>query len=378
MYWQLARQSLATARTVTGTSAALVCVSVVCVVGAERAFGRLAHVVSVLADGGTEHTATVDVSRCAWCVRVRRGSTRLQSTVDEVWRTRVYVHLHAPDGRAVRDIAVHCLPASRPPHGVQWARGSHAVGWTDAVGAPTVVAGMRLMPLISGNTVRTTAGVWHVAGHARLRPALSSSAGENEAILVPNRAPFTTVCAAGTPLWRLAAGDSTALHRKIGRTVEELRTAAGMRPGVHTPWQIQRTDRFAVVVQRLVERFRTWVLLVPGAVALLCGAGVFSVQTLQSDQRTAEFGVRRAVGASRRALVGQLLAEATATGALGVASAGLLLHVAGLFDGTASGVWRSLLLAVAVAMPLAVIGLLVPGLAALRASSIAQLEGRGA
>jgi hypothetical protein len=75
-------------------------------------------------------------------------------------------------------------------------------------------------------------------------------------------------------------------------------------------------------------------------------------------------------------LLGQLVAEATATSLAGVATACLLLHASGLLAGTAVGALQSVLLAIAVAMPLAVGGLLVPGLAALRASSIAQLEGR--
>jgi putative ABC transport system permease protein len=150
-----------------------------------------------------------------------------------------------------------------------------------------------------------------------------------------------------------------------------------MRPDEFPPWRVQRTDRFAAVVRHLVKRFGAWVRLLPIAIALLCGAGIFSVQTLQSEQRLAEFGVRRAVGASRAALLGQLVVEAIATGSAGIAAACLLLYATGLLDAPIAYAFGSVALAVAVALPLMVVGILVPGIGALRTTAIASLEGRG-
>jgi putative ABC transport system permease protein len=167
------------------------------------------------------------------------------------------------------------------------------------------------------------------------------------------------------------------LRTHTERAIDELRTATGMRPEEHPPWRIQRTDRFAAVVRQLVKRFGAWIRLLPIAIALLCGAGIFSVQTLQSEQRLAEFGVRRAVGASRAALLGQLVAEAIVTGAAGITAACLLLYATGLFDGPTAHVLGSVALAVAVALPLLIVGILGPGVVALRVTAIASLEGRG-
>jgi putative ABC transport system permease protein len=167
------------------------------------------------------------------------------------------------------------------------------------------------------------------------------------------------------------------LRTHTERAIDELRTATGMRPEEHPPWRIQRTDRFAAVVRQLVKRFGAWIRLLPIAIALLCGAGIFSVQTLQSEQRLAEFGVRRAVGASRAALLGQLVAEAIVTGAAGITAACLLLYATGLFDGPTAHLLGSVALAVAVALPLLIVGILVPGVVALRVTAIASLEGRG-
>ena len=378
MYWQLAWQSLAMARTVSLSSSALVCVSVICVVGAEQSFERLAHIVDTMADGGVEHTNHVDISRCPSCVHIRRQSPLLQQLVEEQRHARVRVfNVTAGGQRLHEEIAVHCFSAIGAPRGVTWTTGHRATEWRNATGEAVVAVGAELVPRVRGGEIRTSAGVWQVGGQVRLRPVLSTSAPQNRAILVPNRAPFARVCARGRPVWSLSAHDSAQLRTHTERAVDELRTAMGMRPEERPPWRVQRTDRFAAVVRQLVKRFGAWIRLLPIAIALLCGAGIFSVQTLQSEQRLAEFGVRRAVGASRAALLGQLVAEAIVTGAAGMTSACLLLYATGLFHGPTAHVLGSVALAVAVALPLLVVGVVVPGVVALRVTAIASLEGRG-
>ena len=378
MYWQLAWQSLAMARTVSLSSSALVCVSVICVVGAEQSFERLARVVEIMADGGVEHTNHVDISRCPSCIHIRRQSPLLQQLVEEQRHARVRVFNFTGGGQRLHEeIAVHCLSANGAPRGVTWTTGYRATEWRNATGEAVVAVGAELVPMVRGGEIRTSAGVWQVGGQARLRPVLSAAATQNRAILVPNRAPFARMCARGRPVWSLSAHDSAQLRAHTERAIDELRTAMGMRPEEPPPWRVQRTDRFAAVVRQLVKRFGAWIRLLPIAIALLCGAGIFSVQTLQSEQRLAEFGVRRAVGASRAALLGQLVAEGIVTGAAGITAACLLLYATGLFDGPTAHVLGSVALAVAVALPLLIVGILVPGIVALRVTAIASLEGRG-
>ena len=378
MYWQLAWQSLAMARSVSLSSSALVCVSVICVVGAEQSFERLAHIVDIMADGGVEHTNHLDISRCPSCIHIRRQSPLLQQLVEEQRHARVRVFKSTAGGQRLHEeIAVHCLSANGAPRGVTWTTGYRATEWRNETGEAVVAVGAELVPMVRGGEIRTSAGVWQVGGQAGLRPVLSAAATQNRAILVPNRAPFARMCARGRPVWSLSAHDSAQLRKDTERAVDELRTAMGMRPEEHPPWRVQRTDRFAAVVRQLVKRFGAWIRLLPIAIALLCGAGIFSVQTLQSEQRLAEFGVRRAVGASRAALLGQLVAEGIVTGAAGITAACLLLYATGLFDGPTAHVLGSVALAVAVALPLLVVGVVVPGVVALRVTAIASLEGRG-
>jgi putative ABC transport system permease protein len=194
---------------------------------------------------------------------------------------------------------------------------------------------------------------------------------------VPWQAPFRELCDRGQALWAVVATDSATLQHRVAQVVDELRTQHGLRPAQTLPWYVGTSDRFAVLVARIVARFRLWILAVPLTIALLCGAGIFSVQALASAARVHEFGVRRAVGATRRALLGQLLFESLLVGVAGISIAGVCLAAAGLMGTDWTDSWQLLAMAAAVALPLCTVGLLIPGLSALRASSIASLEGRG-
>lgn len=246
------------------------------------------------------------------------------------------------------------------------------------MGTATVVVGAELATWVERSALRTANGPWTVLGLARMRPTLAADASVNTAVLVPNRPPFSRLCARGTPVWQIVADDSVHLARRIHMTTDALRTALTLHPRDTSPWRYVRLDRFAVLVQKLVTRFRWAVFIGPFAIMMLCAAGVFSVQTLQGAQRISEFGVQRAVGASNTMLLGQLATEATVLGAAGFAVATLCLLITGLLQVGDADLTRLLTLSLIVVMPMMAAGVLIPGLVALRASSIAHLEGRGA
>jgi ABC-type antimicrobial peptide transport system permease subunit len=67
-------------------------------------------------------------------------------------------------------------------------------------------------------------------------------------------------------------------------------------------------------------RFRTWLFGAFAVLALLLAmAGVYGVMAYLTAQRTAEFGLRVALGASRRDLFGDVLARAGILGGAGLA-----------------------------------------------------------
>ena len=398
---QVALAALLSSRLSTATSVALVALSVVCVVGADQSFHQLAGVVQRLADGEAGLSARIDVSRCAACESAFAHSRLLQTLVQRSAHTTVRVH--RSDARAIRarQVPVRCTPSWETPRAVEWHDATARRVWSQQVGVATVLvgadlaagqpagttlasiaspdgsfsgrnAGPRVAPMIG-----TALGAWHRLGVLRPRPLLSASAGENGSLLVPWRAPFDRLCGRGRIEWRVAAADSIGLRRAIDRVEDELRTLLHLRPASRGPWRVDRLDRFDVLVQRMVRRFSRWVLAVPITIAVLSGAGVFSVQALEGAARMQEFGVRRAMGATRRLMVWQLVMEMLVVSAAGVAVACLLLAALGAFTGAgAVAAWRGVVLAVVVAVPTCAVGVLLPGLSALHASSIASLEGR--
>lgn len=373
-------------------SIALVSTSVLFVVGAERAFMRLGDVIVRLADGGSAQTATIDVRRCTRCPALLATSPVLQQLVERSSVTSVVVHRMGDRPASKRRVPVRCVPPATLPHGVTWASAEARRSWTGAAGNATVLAGASLAPdAVSPHAVapllRTTdgramvlhteVGPWLLAGVLHERPALALDAIQNGMLMVPWREPFRTLCNRGQEQWQLFASDSVALARNVARVADELRTVHRLRPTQSTPWAVGAHDRFAALVSTMVRRFTTWLLAVPTAIAVLCGAGIFSVQALDGAARMQEFGVRRSVGATRRDIIGQLLFEAGMVCGLGIAIACLLLAAGGLLTGDAQHTMRALLLALGVAAPLSGLGLVVPGLAALASSSIAALEGHG-
>ncbi|GAB1343278.1 FtsX-like permease family protein [Gemmatimonas sp.] len=377
----LAGEALLASRSSTMLSVALIATSVLLVVGAERAFAGLASVVSRLADGGATYRAIIDINRCAHCARMRASSALLQQLVHVTSTTTIAVHRIGSSSIRRRRIPVRCVSPERAVAGVSWASLSARRAWAEPSGTPVVLLGADLAPVRhSGSAdtlVYTSAGVWRVGGVMHARSLLADNAGENAAIVVPWQAPFRELCDRGRAQWTAVANDSVALRHRVSQVVDELRTQHGLRPAQSLPWYVGTSDQFAVLVVRIVARFRLWILAVPLTIALLCGAGIFSVQALASAARVHEFGVRRAVGATQRALLGQLLLESLLVGAAGIAVAGGCLAAAGLLGTEGADSWKLLPLAAVVALPLCAIGLLLPGLSALRASSIAGLEGRG-
>lgn len=373
-------------------SIALVSTSVLFVVGAERAFMRLGDVVVRLADGGSAQTATIDVRRCTRCPALLATSPVLQQLVERSSVTSVVVHRVGGRPTSKRRVPVRCVPPATLPHGVSWASAEARQSWTGAAGHATVLAGASLAPdaiapdvaapvlrpTESRSTVlHTEIGPWLLAGLLHERPTLALDAMQNGMLMVPWQEPFRRLCDRGEAQWQLFAADSVALARNVARVADEMRTVHGLRPTQSTPWVLGAHDRFAALVSSMVRRFTTWLLTVPTAIAVLCGAGIFSVQALDGAARIQEFGVRRAVGATRRDIIGQLMFEAGVVCVLGVVIACLLLAAGGLLTADAQHTVRALLLALAVAAPLTGLGLVVPGLAALTSSSIAALEGHG-
>jgi ABC-type antimicrobial peptide transport system permease subunit len=86
--------------------------------------------------------------------------------------------------------------------------------------------------------------------------------------------------------------------------------------------------REAVAASVAPRRFTTLLLSAFAVVAMiLAGLGIYSVIAYSVSQRQAEMGIRMALGASRKAVVGQVIGEGIRTAAIG-AGVGLVVAFA--------------------------------------------------
>jgi putative ABC transport system permease protein len=179
-----------------------------------------------------------------------------------------------------------------------------------------------------GSTLRISGVAFQVIGLLAARGASLSGEDEDNQIFVPLRTALSR-------LFHLDYLDSFILKARSARDVElvaqEAAAAMGLAhrltPPAQPDFEVQTQADLVAARREVAARFALLVVSV-GSLALLVGAlGVVSVMLLGIRERTGEIGLRRAVGATRRDVALQFLAEACLLGLLG-AAVGLVLSVA--------------------------------------------------
>ena len=115
-----------------------------------------------------------------------------------------------------------------------------------------------------------------------------------------------------TQMWLVirTAGDPRSIAAQVRSIVKEVEPS--------TPIARLQTMNEAVAASVAPRRFTSLLLAGFAMVALvLAGLGIYSVISYSVSQRRAEMGIRMALGASRKTLVGQVLGEGARTAALG-------------------------------------------------------------
>ncbi len=120
---------------------------------------------------------------------------------------------------------------------------------------------------------------------------------------------------------------------------EVLRERHRLPPGVEDDFQVQDQVRLLAMQQAAVDSLSWLVAGLAGVSMLVGGAGIFALMFLSVQERTAEIGLRMAVGARPRDVLLQFLGEATllAVGGWLLGSAAAVLGVIGVALGTE---WR--------------------------------------
>jgi putative ABC transport system permease protein len=107
-----------------------------------------------------------------------------------------------------------------------------------------------------------------------------------------------------------------------------LRQVAHLAPGEPADFSVSSVDELTGILDNTLSIFR-WLMIGVSSVALLvAGTGIMNVMLMQVIARTREIGVRRAVGARRRDILWQFIAEALAQTLAG-AALGIVLGIAG-------------------------------------------------
>ena len=217
-------------------------------------------------------------------------------------------------------------------------RGRFLTAAEEGAGAQVAVIGQDIAEVLFpgadpiGQSVRIGLRAFRVIGlQARLGTAGGQSLDRN--VYMPLRA-FERVFGAPASLQVFATtGDGGAVVAAEDHARISMRARRQLAPGVEDTFDIVTPEAARGFVDRLTERV--------GAagppvtfMALLAAVVVVANTTLVSvTQRTREIGVRRAVGASRRSVIVETLAESTMVtllgGAVGLGAAALLISAAG-------------------------------------------------
>jgi putative ABC transport system permease protein len=130
-----------------------------------------------------------------------------------------------------------------------------------------------------------------------------------------------------------------ALNDAVEEVTEYFRARRGLKPGQNNNFDIVTQDRLMGIYNKLFGIFFVVGLALSSVGLLVGGVGVIAIMMISVTERTREIGVRKALGATRAAILWQFLVEAvtlTGTGAAVGLVAGIAVAV------TVRTVWPSI------------------------------------
>jgi FtsX-like permease family len=389
----LACRALRASPVTSAIASGLVALCVVSVLGATLVFRDLANTLVRLAVGNAGYEASVDINDCASCSRLffrpdgrRREhlnvSLSLLANFSPVRSVTVATRALGDTRTGGRRVTVLCVSRTFALDGVEWWGTSSKELWVRNANARDVLVGAQLVEAQTSPSqplaIVTEFGRWRIIGRVREQPLLSADAGLNQSLVVHDEGPFATLCRRGRESWRVVARDSSRLATQLSQLRDSLRSLERLAPREREPWSVRTDGAFRRLTARIVAKFSLWLAWIPVVVALLCGSGIFALNVVQSADRLHEYGIMRTVGATRRRLLMQLWTEAALIAAIGTGCAIALLTTAGAISLRDSAQFaQALTVSIGAASVLTVIGIVLPGLSAIRTRSIAALEGRG-
>jgi len=118
------------------------------------------------------------------------------------------------------------------------------------------------------------------------------------------------------PYWQgwmdffVAPEDSVGIQDAIDDVTIALRTMRGLRPGQANTFDVVTQDKYLEAVNSSTIMFKLVMFVLSGVGLMVGGIGVIAIMMISVTERTREIGVRKALGATRRAIMWQFLVEA--------------------------------------------------------------------
>jgi putative ABC transport system permease protein len=105
--------------------------------------------------------------------------------------------------------------------------------------------------------------------------------------------------------------DSVTVADAIDEVTIALRTMRGLRPGQETNFDVITQDKLLDTWNQVTGMFFLVMLVLSGVGLMVGGVGVVAIMMISVTERTREIGVRKAMGATKRAILWQFLVEAS-------------------------------------------------------------------
>jgi len=117
----------------------------------------------------------------------------------------------------------------------------------------------------------------------------------------------------------------------MDEVIATLRSLRGLRPGQENTFSIVTQDKLLDSWNQVTGMFFLVMLVLSSIGLMVGGVGVVAIMMISVTERTREIGVRKALGATRRAILWQFLVEASTLtlvgGAVGMLGGGLLAFI---------------------------------------------------
>ncbi len=136
--------------------------------------------------------------------------------------------------------------------------------------------------------------------------------------------------APGWMQFTIKVADSVAFVQAMDDVTMTLRVKRGLRPADESNFDIVTQDKLIDTWNRLTSVFFLVMIVLSSVGLMVGGVGVVAIMMISVTERTREIGVRKALGATRRAILWQFLVEAATVTMVGGA-AGMVLGAVAAF-----------------------------------------------